>query len=237
MTSRNAKRLEAVADALLCAKCGERPRFVSLSRCRQCLAADTARELAGYDRLRAAKSNHQQAAGSRAAGRKGKAAPVPAVKAVVVPVRPAGQAIKPLVQTEPTRKPVEPAPTAEQWTLWITEWAKRNRQANDPAVERRIAERDIGADLVQQHAGHYTATFGANPHLRLFALNNASLEVVLQTFKRMYPELEQTMDERNGKVTMAPDRKVLCRFCQARVLEPCTPSRSTSCRNRSRANR
>jgi hypothetical protein len=239
--SSNAKRIEAVADAVLCSKCGINPRFASLPRCRACLAADTARELEGYERLRAAKSNqmvgggksnHQQAVASRDAARKPLAsaptAPV-ASKALTVSARSA-QAVVPSVVAEPMRELGKPY-TLAQWQTLITQTLRRWRAVGTVA-QNRMAEQSLAAQTVAENVAYGRVTYGPDALITLRPPSNVATSAVHWALERMGVRFD--LVDVFGDIT---DVRTICQFCDAKVRRPCNESRAQICANRSRGNR
>ena len=234
MTSGNSDRLAIVADAVACVKCRVNPRFGSLQRCKVCLRADAEVERIARERLlpaQAAKpSTRQQATASSSVPRKTRrAVAAPAGKA---PVPAAPSRARP----QPVRQPPEPT-TARSWKGRLSDWVKRCWGANDPDVQERIGTRDLGADIIEEHMGHFDVVYGGPhgaPHLRVFARSDPSLDVATAAFKRMHPALRHRSDVTTNGVS---ERRRLCPHCEARVLEPCNESRSRNCANRARGRR
>ena len=231
-------QLKKLADALRCVKCGRRPRLGALSRCRECLKADAAPDLAAYDMKVAAgaiaktrerptspRSRKLQEAPPGVAGRQRPSAP-----------RPAAAASTRVTQATAPKAPK--APTDRDWKAKVTDWMKRVFGANDPSVQRRVAERDLGGDLLEEHVGHYNLVYGGThgaPHLRMYANSDAALTVIGAVVKRTLPRVRENDPIGNDGAPI--DNRTLCPFCQARVRMPCSASRSNACPNRSRGNR
>jgi len=229
--TRKPDQLKRLAEDLLCPKCRERPRLASAQRCRECLRADTERELAARPHLVAGrssgKSNHQQTGASRASTRKAAATvPTPTGKALV-PVRP----VQPMAakQTRQTRpQEMEKPFTLKQWASMGAKWLTKFLRAK-PAEQREKAERAMAAEHAVQNVGFARITYGTVPLAALYPKTNQELAVVQWGLERQGVRIG-TVDT-FGDVQ---DVKRLCEFCDARVRVPCTESRAQSCRNRLR---
>jgi hypothetical protein len=253
MTSGNSDRLARVADAVTCVKCNVNPRFGSLQRCKACLRADAELERLARERLLPAHagpaarlSTRQQAAVSSSETRRKVGDAKPASPTAALTGRnfaPSGSASKSPSPAAPSRARPQsvrqpPVPlTPKGWKAKLAGWVLRCWGANDPDVQERIGTRDLGADIIEEHMGHFDVVYGGPhgaPHLRVFARSDPSLDVATAAFKRMHPALRHRSDVTTNGVR---ERRRLCPHCEARVLEPCNESRSRNCANRARGRR
>jgi hypothetical protein len=236
MTTGGPDRLKKLASDLQCVKCDTRPRLANTTRCRECLRADTERELAARPRLLAGggRSSRKQAAGLRTPARKPLTATpssASASKALTVVARPTSPAVVPSVVAEPVRELGRPYSLA-QWQELITAALQRWRGANAVA-KNAMAERSLAAETVVKNAQHIRVTYGDNPLLTLQPRSNAGLSLVHWALARLGIPID--LVDVHGDIS---DSRTLCRFCGTKVKrQPCTESQSRSCRNRWQGNR
>jgi hypothetical protein len=211
-------QLKRLAEDLRCANCRSRPRIANRQVCRECLRLAEERERKARSRLvpNPGRSNHQQAAASRA--RKPPAAPT---GKALVPAR----SVQPVPQR--TRDTGEPF-TLKTWAAMGARWLTQFLRAK-PVEQREKAERAMAAEHVTQNIGFARLTYGTVPIAALYPRSNQELAVVQWGLERQGVKID--MIETFGDVQ---DVKTLCTFCGARVRVPCTEARAQSCRNRSR---
>ncbi len=164
----------------------------------------------------------------------------------------------------PDRTPAPPAKpqpliSRTQWLQTeIVKWqARLFRGANDPELQRRVAESQVGIREAEKNATHYEVIAGGHQRLRVtfYVESLWALSRLQSAFALIWPKMRSEVriedrrlgrpSERLSKFTkdigeerhVAADSKSVCQFCGAQVRVPCTPSRSNACPNRSRGSR
>ena len=118
----------------------------------------------------------------------------------------------------------------------IAQWVEWFRGINDPAMQRRVAERQLGLLTAEKNMERYDVVFGGAqvPRIILFAPSRRALAALQWALARMWPSMKFNVIDDSKEYE---DKKTACEFCGARVRVPCSVSRSNACPNRSRGNR
>lgn len=135
---------------------------------------------------------------------------------------------------KPAVVPPKPPPSDEKTERLqgvITQWTEWYRGVNDPAIQRKVAERQIGLMTAEKNVSHYEIIHGGHqkPRAVLHVPDLRSLAALQWALARMFPKMRVDVHEE-------PDvGKSMCQYCGCQVRVPCTPSRARNCANRPRA--
>ncbi len=118
----------------------------------------------------------------------------------------------------------------DRYQAIITKWVEWHRGVNDPAIQRKVAERQIGLMTAEKNISHYEIIHGGHqkPRAVLHVSDLRALAALQWALARMLPKTRIEVHEEQDV------GKSLCQYCSVQVRVPCTAARARNCANRSR---
>lgn len=135
---------------------------------------------------------------------------------------------KPAVLAKPL--PIPDAKT-DRLQSAVTRWVEWYRSVNDPATQRKVAERQVALLTAERNIDHYEIISGGHqkPRAVLHVSDMRALATLQWALARMLPKTRVDVHQEEDL------GKSLCTYCSCQVRVPCTVSRARNCANRPRA--